>query len=148
MNYAFYADLTVRLITLIILLTKPVLSSWHGLSHNKNKEPLQNSIGNPKRHSKVDTTGMARCLVLLVCILSTMAQDIPGLEFGDNLAQKYLTQENGVAVVRTAMFKTITFCAWVYPKWSRWRKYILFYTLASILKNFRENLCWHTGDQN
>ena len=75
------------------------------------------------------TSAMLRLLVIIACIIPAMAGDteIPGIQFGDNMATKYVTQENGVAMVTTDISNKLTFCAWVYPMWSRWRKYILGY---------------------
>ena len=47
--------------------------------------------------------GLHIVLFFFICVLSvaTSEQIISGFDFGDNLATKYLTSENGVAEVRT-----------------------------------------------
>ena len=67
---------------------------------------------------------MCRVVLILVCVIAAMGDtEIPGIQFGDNMENKYVTEENGVAMVSTGISKKLTFCAWVYPQWSRWRKY-------------------------
>ena len=73
-------------------------------------------------------------------VLSVIRGEITlsGIEFGDNFGQEYLTGQNGIAIARTkvklmeAEWKMdscnqilqiatqLTFCAWIYPVWSRW----------------------------
>ena len=38
-------------------------------------------------------------LVLLFCISTKVTNSVPGFEFGDNRAAKYLTDDNGVAEI-------------------------------------------------
>ena len=38
-------------------------------------------------------------LIFLFCISSKVTNSVPGFEFGDNRAAKYLTDENGVAEI-------------------------------------------------
>ena len=46
--------------------------------------------------------GLHIVLFFFICVLSLAnSEQISGFEFGDNLATKYLTSENGVAEVRT-----------------------------------------------
>ena len=64
---------------------------------------------------------------------------LTGIQFGDNKSQKYVTEENGVALAITQVLKNLwnkflknqlkisnqlTICAWIYPQWSRWNAWI------------------------
>ena len=90
---------------------------------------------------------MAGFLVILLVVISNCHESVLGLdptyvsgiEFGDNAAQKYLVQENGVALVSSQMFKQLTFCTWIYPRWSRWRKYRFVYPIIITLFHYRED---------
>ena len=67
---------------------------------------------------------MCKLVLILACAVATMGDtEIPGIQFGDNMENKYVTEENGVAMFTAGIAKKLTFCAWVYPQWSRWRMY-------------------------
>ena len=80
-------------------------------------------------------------LSFLVIIFAKVTNSVPGFEFEDNRAAKYLTDKNGVAEItfqeRIDNFRLIflinpslqltnqiSFCAWFYLKWARWGKKI------------------------
>ena len=75
------------------------------------------------------------------CALGLDGSNLAGVEFGDNGVQKYVVQDNGVAVAHTKISMQVSFCAWLYPKWSRWRKYLLIMKLKGFhfIYIFRKN---------
>ena len=47
-------------------------------------------------------------------------QRLAGIEFGDNNAQNFITEDNGFASIRFRVSQQLTFCTWLYPRWTRW----------------------------
>ena len=42
---------------------------------------------------------MTKNLIIVLCIFTKISDSVPGFEFGDNRAAKYLTDDNGVAEI-------------------------------------------------
>ena len=42
---------------------------------------------------------MIKHLIIVLCIFTKISSSVPGFEFGDNRAAKYLTDDNGVAEI-------------------------------------------------
>ena len=72
-------------------------------------------------------------------------QSLAGIEFGDNKAQQFLTEDNGYASISFRVIslslspanhqmliflqvsQQLTFCTWLYPRWSRWNVILRFW---------------------
>ena len=51
---------------------------------------------------------MIKDVIIVICIFTKNSNSVPGFEFGDNRAAKYLTDDNGVAEITFQEFSVLT----------------------------------------